>query len=189
MGTHPRHSARKGQYKLRRDEDDKICDLSFPSHRSRPIYHSCSSKEGSNGLRGSVHFCSGSLYKCKGRRQACKKSAAISAKTFFEKVFDTFSDTGFPASGLARCANTVDAVQARSTNGMVAYFNSAAKADLEVLTPVCRVATLAYLKAKIAGKKSSKAKVEASAAYLKAFEEYGDDGFACSKSQKFVPEM
>ena len=118
-----------------------------------------------------------------------KRAAAISAKTFFEKVFDTFSDTGFPAGGLTRCANTVDAVQAKSTNGMVAYFNSAAKADLEVLTPVCRVATLAYLKAKIAGKKSSKAKVEASAAYLKAFDEYGDDGFACSKSQKFVPEM
>merc|ERR1712037_479695 len=107
-----------------------------------------------------------------------KRAAAISAKTFFEKVFDTFSDTGFPAGGLARCANTVDAAQARSTNGMVIYFNSAAKADLEVLTPVCRVATLAYLKAK----------VEASAAYLKAFDEYGDDGFACSKSQKFVPE-
>merc|ERR1719436_1903649 len=55
--------------------------------------------------------------------------------------------------------------------------------------PTSRVATLAYLKAKIAGKKSSKAKVEASVAYLKAFDQYGDDGFACSKSQKFIPEI
>ena len=118
-----------------------------------------------------------------------KKAAAISARTFFENVYDTYSNTGFPAGGLSRCTNPVDAVQARSTNGMVAYFNSAANADIEVLTPVCRVATLAFLKAKIAGKKSSKAKVEASVAYLKAFDVYGDDGFACSKSQKFIPEM
>merc|ERR1712037_334064 len=92
MGTHPRHSARKGQYKLRRDEDDKICDLSFPSHRSRPIYHSCSSKEGSNGLRGSVRFCSGSLFKCKGRRQACKKGRSH----FGENLFLKKSSTLFP---------------------------------------------------------------------------------------------
>ena len=46
--THPRHSGRKGQYKLRRDEDDKICNLSFPSHRSRTIYQSGSSKEVGN---------------------------------------------------------------------------------------------------------------------------------------------
>merc|ERR1712168_931574 len=83
-----------------------------------------------------------------------KKAAAISARTFFENVYDTYSNTGFPAGGLSRCTNPVDAVQARSTNGMVAYFNSATN------------------KAKIAGKKSSKAKVEASVAYLKAFDVY-----------------
>merc|ERR1712130_1080366 len=60
-----------------------------------------------------------------------KRAAAISARTFFENIFDTFSDTGFPAGGLTRCAKTVDAEQARSTNGMVAYFNSAANADIE----------------------------------------------------------
>ena len=118
-----------------------------------------------------------------------KRAAALSAKIFFENVFDSYVDSGFPAGGLRRCANAVDAAQAQSTNGMVAYFNAASKADIEVLTPVCRVATLAYLKAKIAGKKSSKAKIEASVAYLKAFDVYGDDGFACSKSQKFIPEM
>merc|ERR1711926_27474 len=114
-----------------------------------------------------------------------KRAAALSAKIFF----DSYVDSGFPAGGLRRCANAVDAAQGQSTNGMVAYFNAASKADIEVLAPVCRVATLAYLKAKIAGKKSSKAKIEASVAYLKAFDVYGDDGFACSKSQKFIPEM
>merc|ERR1712013_909415 len=118
-----------------------------------------------------------------------KRAAALSAKIFFENVFDSYVDSGFPAGGLRRCANAVDAAQAQNTNGMVAYFNAAATADIEVLTPVCRVATLAYLKAKIAGKKSSKAKIEASVAYLKAFDVYGDDGFACSKSQKYIPEM
>merc|ERR1711962_871391 len=81
-------------------------------------------------------------------------AAALSAKIFFENVFDSYVDSGFPAGGLRRCASAVDAAQAQSTNGMLAYFNAAAKAEIEVLTPVCRIATLAYLKAKIAGKKS-----------------------------------
>merc|ERR1712107_827833 len=79
-----------------------------------------------------------------------KRAAALSAKIFFENVFDSYVDSGFPAGGLRRCANAVDAAQAQSTNGMVAYFNAATKADIEVLAPVCRIATLAYLKAKIA---------------------------------------
>merc|ERR1711872_686519 len=95
-----------------------------------------------------------------------KRAAALSAKIFFENVFDSYVDSGFPAGGLRRCANAVDLAQGQSTNGMVAYLN-----------------------AKIAGKKSSKAKIEASVAYLKAFDVYGDDGFACSKSQKYIPEM
>ena len=110
--------------------------------------------------------------KAKAEGKPAKRAAAISAKTFFENVYDTYSSTGFPPGGLSHCPNAVDAVQGRSTAGMVAYFNSAANADIEVLTPVCRIATLAYLKAKIAGKKSSKAKIEASVAYLKAFDEY-----------------
>ena len=121
--------------------------------------------------------------------KSLKRAAAISAKTFFENVYDTYVDSGIPVGGLPRCTSPVDKVQARSTNGMVAYFNSATEADIEVLTPVCRIATLAFLKAKIAGKKSSKAKVEASVAYLKAFDEFGDDDFSCSKSQKYIPEM
>merc|ERR1711872_189844 len=88
-----------------------------------------------------------------------KRAAALSAKIFFENVFDSYVDSGFPAGGLRRCANPVDLAQAQSTNGMVAYFNAASKAE-------------------IAGKKSSKAKIEASVAYLKAFDVYGDDGFA-----------
>merc|ERR1711964_651192 len=30
---------------------------------------------------------------------SAKRAAAISARTFFENVYDTFSDTGFPAEG------------------------------------------------------------------------------------------
>merc|ERR1712180_489275 len=82
-----------------------------------------------------------------------KRAAALSAKIFYEKVFDSYVDSGFPAGGIRHGANAVNEAQAQSTNGMVAYFNAAAKADIEVLTPVCRIATLAYLKAKIAGKK------------------------------------
>merc|ERR1711872_986177 len=157
--------------------------------RSVFIYHSCSSKEGCHGLRGDLQLSSGGLFQRKGGGEADKKSRRLSAKIFFENVFDSYVDSGFPAGGLRRCENAVDAAQGQSTNGMVAYFNAATKADIEVLTPVCRIATLAYLKAKIAGKKSSKAKIEASVAYLKAFDVYGDDGFACSKSQKYIPEM
>merc|ERR1711872_23987 len=65
-----------------------------------------------------------------------KRAAALSAKIFFENVFDSYVDSGFPAGGLRRCANAVDLAQAQSTNGMVAYFNAAAKADIEVL-PLC----------------------------------------------------
>merc|ERR1711962_1897434 len=106
--------------------------------------------------------------KAKGEGKPTKRAAALSAKIFFENVFDSYVDSGFPAGGLRRCANVVDVAQAQSTNGMVAYFNAAAKAEIEVLTPVCRIATLAY---------------------LKAIDVYGDDGFACSKSQKYIPEM
>merc|ERR1712032_1431840 len=60
--------------------------------------------------------------KAKAEGKPAKRAAAISAKTFFENVYDTFSSTGFPSGGLSRCPNAVDAVQGRSTAGMVAYF-------------------------------------------------------------------
>merc|ERR1712156_1362618 len=41
-----------------------------------------------------------------------KRAAAVSAKIFFENVFDSYVDSGFPAGGLRRCANAVDAAQA-----------------------------------------------------------------------------
>merc|ERR1712107_645654 len=43
-----------------------------------------------------------------------KRAAALSAKIFFENVFDSYVDSGFPAGGLRRCANAVDAAQAQS---------------------------------------------------------------------------
>merc|ERR1711972_754358 len=50
-----------------------------------------------------------------------KRAAALSAKIFFENVFDSYVDSGFPAGGLRRCENAVDAAQGQSTNGMVAF--------------------------------------------------------------------
>merc|ERR1712130_1067685 len=63
------------------------------------------------------------------------------------------------------CENTADAAQAKSVAGMVKYFNGAATNNLNVLTPICKATTVAFMTAKIEERGEIAAKLAAAAAY------------------------
>ena len=60
--------------------------------------------------------------------------------------------------------------------------------ELNVVTPICKAATVAYFNAKIAGKTPDEAKLAAAGAYVPLLiKDFGaDPGEACIKSQEYV---
>jgi len=115
--------------------------------------------------------------------KSSKIASLISAKTFYVEFFDSKIRGRVPF-----CENTVDAVQAKSVNGMVKYFNSAAANKLNVLTPICKATTVAFMTAKIEERGEIAAKLAAAAAYTPfILTNFGaDPGEACIKSQDYI---
>merc|ERR1712198_118685 len=75
--------------------------------------------------------------------KSSKIAGLISAKTFYVEFFNSKITGRVPL-----CEKTVDAVQAKSVAGMVKYFNGASSNNLNVLTPICKATTVAYMTAK-----------------------------------------
>merc|ERR1712083_492805 len=115
--------------------------------------------------------------------KSSKIASLISAKTFYVEFFDSKIRGRVPF-----CENSVDAVQAKSVNGMVKYFNSAAANKLNVLTPICKATTVAFMTAKIEERGEIAAKLAAAAAYTPfILTNFGaDPGEACIKSQDYI---
>merc|ERR1712117_434830 len=105
--------------------------------------------------------------------KSAKIAGVVAAKTFYVKFFEEKITGIVPA-----CKNTVDATQSKSVGGMVKYFNTAASNDLNVVTPICKAATVAYFNAKLA----------AAGAYVPLLiKDFGaDPGEACIKSQDYI---
>ena len=121
--------------------------------------------------------------KAKSQGKPTKIAGVIAAKTFYVGFFNSKISGTVPA-----CKNTVDATQSKSVASMVKYFNTAASNDLNVVTPICKAATVAYFNAKIAGKTPDEAKLAAAAAYMPTIlTDFGaDPGQACIKSQDYI---
>merc|ERR1712179_512375 len=115
--------------------------------------------------------------------KSSKIASLISAKTFYVQFFDSKIKGRVPL-----CENTVDQVQAKSVAGMVKYFNSAASNKLNVLTPICKATTVAFMTAKIEERGDIAAKLAAAAAYTPfILTDFGaDPGEACIKSQDYI---
>ena len=88
-----------------------------------------------------------------------KIAGTIAAKAFYVEFFNS-KITGI----VPQCKNTVDATQSKSVANMVKYFNAAASNNLNVVTEICKAATVAYFNAKIDGKTPDEAKLAAAAA-------------------------
>lgn len=114
-----------------------------------------------------------------------KMAAMMAAKTFYVEF------TLAPVSGSLAPCEQVDETLTLAMAAMHAYFNTAAATATEVLSPVCKAATLAYLEARIARKSEAKATVAAGTAYMRAMDGDlgGDPGRGCFKSQKFIKEL
>ena len=121
--------------------------------------------------------------KAKSSGKSSKVAGVIAAKTFYVGFFDSRMSGIVPA-----CKTTVDATQSKSVAGMVKYFNTATSNDLNVVTPICKAATVAYFNAKIAGKTPDEAKLAAAGAYVPLLlKDFGaDPGEACIKSQDYI---
>ena len=115
--------------------------------------------------------------------KSAKIAGVVAAKTFYVGFFEEKITGIVPA-----CKNTVDATQSKSVAGMVKYFNTAASNDLNVVTPICKAATVAYFTAAIEGKTPDEAKLAAAAAYVPLLlKDLGaDPGEACIKSQDYI---
>merc|ERR1711928_315832 len=89
--------------------------------------------------------------KAKAEGKPAKIAGVIAAKTFYVGFFNSKISGIVPA-----CKNTVDATQSKSVASMVKYFNTATSNDLNVVTPICKAATVAYFNAKIDGRHRTK---------------------------------
>ena len=88
-----------------------------------------------------------------------KIAGVIAAKTFYVGFFNSKISGIVPA-----CKNTVDATQSKSVAGMVKYFNTATSNNLNVVTPICKAATIAFFNAMIKGASNVEANVVAAEA-------------------------
>ena len=115
--------------------------------------------------------------------KSAKIAGVVAAKTFYVKFFEEKITGIVPA-----CKNTVDATQSKSVGGMVKYFNTAASNDLNVVTPICKAATVAFFNSMIKGSTKVEAKVAAAQAYMPYIQKdpKADPGSACFKSQDYI---
>merc|ERR1711936_930986 len=70
----------------------------------------------------------------------------------------------------------------------VEYFNSATSNNLNVVTPICKAATIAFFNAMIKGASNVEANVAAAEAYMPFIQKdpKADPGSACFKSQDYI---
>merc|ERR1712107_591984 len=125
----------------------------------------------------------GAYSQAKSSGKSSKIASLTSAKTFYVEFFNSKIKGRVPF-----CENTVDAAQAKSVAGMVKYFNSASSNNLNVLTPICKATTVAFMTAKIEERGDIAAKLAAAAAYTPfILTDFGaDPGEACIKSQDYI---
>merc|ERR1711928_285257 len=64
------------------------------------------------------------------------------------------------------CGNAVDSTHSRSVADMAKYFNTATSNNLNVVTPICKAATIAFFNAMIKGASNVEANVAAAQAYM-----------------------
>ena len=121
--------------------------------------------------------------KAKSQGKPTKIAGVIAAKTFYVGFFNSKISGTVPA-----CKNTVDATQSKSVASMVKYFNTAASNDLNVVTPICKAATVAFFNSMIKGSTKVEAKVAAAQAYMPFIQKdpKADPGSACFKSQDYI---
>ena len=121
--------------------------------------------------------------KAKSQGKPTKIAGVIAAKTFYVGFFNSKISGTVPA-----CKNTVDATQSKSVASMVKYFNTAASNDLNVVTPICKAATVAFFNSMIKGSTKVEANVAAAQAYMPFIQKdpKADPGSACFKSQDYI---
>ena len=121
--------------------------------------------------------------RAKAAGKSSKIAGVIAAKTFYLQFFNARINTIVPS-----CGNAVDSTHSKSVADMAKYFNTATSSNLNVMTPICKAATVAYFTAAIEGKTPEEAKLAAAAAYVPLLlKDLGaDPGEACIKSQDYI---
>merc|ERR1711928_188438 len=112
-----------------------------------------------------------------------KIAGVVAAKTFYVEFFNSRIDTVVPL-----CGNAVDSTHSKSVADMAKYFNTATSNSLNVVTPICKAATIAFFNAMIKGASNVEAKVAAAEAYMPFIQKdpKADPGSACFKSQDYI---
>merc|ERR1711928_26969 len=77
---------------------------------------------------------------------------------------------------------------AKQAYSMAKYFNTATSNNLNVVTPICKAATIAFFNAMIKGASNVEANVAAAEAYMPFIQKdpKADPGSACFKSQDYI---
>ena len=115
--------------------------------------------------------------------KSSKIAGLISAKTFYVEFFNSRISTIVPS-----CGNAVDSTHSKSVADMAKYFNTATSNNLNVVTPICKAATIAFFNAMIKGASNVEANVAAAEAYMPFIQKdpKADPGSACFKSQDYI---
>ena len=115
--------------------------------------------------------------------KSSKIAGVIAAKTFYLQFFNARINTVVPS-----CGNAVDSTHSKSVADMAKYFNTATSSNLNVMTPICKAATVAFFNSMIKGSTKVEANVAAAQAYMPFIQKdpKADPGSACFKSQDYI---
>jgi len=121
--------------------------------------------------------------KAKSEGKPSEIAGVVAAKTFYIEFFNSRISTIVPS-----CGNAVDSTHSKSVADMAKYFNTATSNNLNVVTPICKAATIAFFNAMIKGASNVEANVAAAEAYLPFIQKNpkADPGLACFKSQDYI---
>ena len=121
--------------------------------------------------------------RAKAAGKSSKIAGVVAAKTFYLEFFKARINTIVPS-----CGNAVDSTHSKSVADMAKYFNTATSSNLNVMTPICKAATVAFFNSMIKGSTKVEAKVAAAQAYMPFIQKdpKADPGSACFKSQDYI---
>merc|ERR1711970_1277262 len=121
--------------------------------------------------------------RAKAEGKPSKIAGVVAAKTFYVEFFTSRINTIMPS-----CGNAVDSTHSRSVADMAKYFNTASSSNLNVMTPICKAATVAFFNSMIKGSTKVEANVAAAQAYMPFIQKdpKADPGSACFKSQDYI---
>merc|ERR1711887_142477 len=121
--------------------------------------------------------------RAKAEGKPSKIAGVVAAKTFYVEFFNSRINTIVPS-----CGNAVNSTHSKSVADMAKYFNTATSINLNVVTPICKAATMAFFNAMIKGSSNVEAKMAAAEAYMPFIQKdpKADPGSACFKSQDYI---